>query len=190
MPIISSWDKLTSKAKEALQGANYLASKHGNRELLPLHVLATLLSDREGVVVPVLNKVGVDSQAVLAEARRQIDCLPALWAGGTLKAEPSWAASEILEQAFQEASDLSDERVSTEHLLLAIMGLENDSAQSLLARHGARRETVLPALMTVRNPQHAVAQTPEAHGETLDLYARDLTELARRGKLDPVIGRR
>ena len=189
MPTISSWDKLTSKAKEALQGANYLASKHGNRELMPLHVLASLLSDREGVVVPVLSKIGVDSQTLLAEARRQIDCLPALWAGGVLKAEPSWAASEVLEQAFQEATDLSDEQVSTEHLLLAIMGLENDSAQSLLARHGVIREAVLRVLMTVRNPRQAAEQTSETQSGALDLYGRDLTELARRGKLDPVIGR-
>ena len=82
MPIISSWDKLTSKAKEALQAANYLASKQGNRELMPLHVLASLLSDREGMVVPVLSKIGVDGQAILTDVRRQIDCLPAVWAGG------------------------------------------------------------------------------------------------------------
>jgi len=189
MPIISSWDKLTSKAKEALQAANYLASKHGNRELMPLHVLASLLSDREGVVVPVLSKIGVDSQALLAEARRQIDCLPALWAGGALKAEPSWAASEVLGQAFEEAADLNDEHVSTEHLLLAIMGLENDPAQALLARHGASREAVLSVLMTVRSPRQVAGQTSEAQGRALELYARDLTELARRGKLDPVIGR-
>ena len=189
MPIISSWDKLTSKAKEALQAANYLASKRGNRELMPLHVLASLLSDREGMVVPVLSKIGVDSQAVLAEARRQIDCLPALWAGGALKAEPSRAASEVLGQAFEEAVDLNDEHVSTEHLLLAIAGLENDPAQALLARHGAGREAVLSVLMTVRSPRQVAGQTPEAQGGALELYARDLTELARRGKLDPVIGR-
>ena len=189
MPITSSWDKLTSKAKEALQAANYLASKHGHRELMPLHVLATLLSDREGMVVPVLSKIGVDSHAVLAEVRRQIDRLPALWAGGALKAEPSWAASEVLEQAFEEAADLGDEHVSTEHLLLAIMGLENDPAQALLARHGAVREAVLPALMTVRSSRQVADQAPETVGGALELYARDLTDLARRGKLDPVIGR-
>jgi len=189
MPIISSWDKLTSKAKDAVQAANYLASKHGNRELVPLHLLASLLSDREGVVVPLLSKIGVDSQALLAEARRQINCLPALWTGGALKAEPSWAANEVLEHAFEEAADLGDEQVSTEHLLLAIMGLENDSAQSLLARHGAVRETVLTVLMTVRGARQVAGQTSETPGGALELYARDLTELARRGKLDPVIGR-
>jgi len=189
MPSIASWDKLTSKAKEALQHSNYLASERGNRELMPLHVLASLLSDREGMVVPVLSKIGVDSQAVLTEVRRQIDCLPALWAGGALKAEPSWAASEALERAFQEAADLGDEQVSTEHLLLAILGLENDSAQGLLVRHGARQEAVLMVLMKVRSPRRVGEQTSEAQGGSLALYARDLPELARRGKLDPVIGR-
>jgi ATP-dependent Clp protease ATP-binding subunit ClpB len=189
MPIIASWDKLTSKAKEAVQAANYLASKQGNPELMPLHVLASLLADREGMVVPVLSKLGIDSQTVLAEARHQIDRLPALWAGGALKAEPSWAASEVLEQAFQEAADLNDEHVSTEHLLLAIMGLESDPAQALLARHGAGRNAILMALTTVRSPQQVAGPTSETKYGALERYARDLTDLARRGKLDPVIGR-
>jgi ATP-dependent Clp protease ATP-binding subunit ClpB len=189
MPIIASWDKLTSKAKQAVQAANYLASKRGNPELIPLHLLASLLADREGMVVPVLSQIGVDNQAALAEARRQIDRLPALWAGGALKAEPSSAASAVLEQAFQEAADLDDEHVSTEHLLLAIMGLESDPAQSLLARHGASRNAILMALTTVRSPQQAAGPTLETKNGTLELYARDLTDLARRGKLDPVIGR-
>jgi ATP-dependent Clp protease ATP-binding subunit ClpB len=189
MPIIASWDKLTSKAKQAVQSANYLASKRGNPELMPLHLLASLLADREGTVVPVLSKIGVDNQAALAEARRQIDRLPALWAGGALKAEPSSAASAVLEQAFQEAADLGDEHVSTEHLLLAIMGLESDPAQSLLARHGASRNAILMALTTVRSPQQAAGPTSETKYGVLELYARDLTDLARRGKLDPVIGR-
>ena len=189
MPIIASWDKLTSKAKQAVQSANYLASKRGNPELMPLHLLASLLADREGTVVPVLSKIGVDNQAALAEARRQIDRLPALWAGGALKAEPSSAASAVLERAFQEAADLGDEHVSTEHLLLAIMGLESDPAQALLARHGASRNAILMALTTVRSPQQAAGPTSETKYGVLELYARDLTDLARRGKLDPVIGR-
>ena len=189
MPMITSWEKLTSKAKEALQAANYLASQHGNPDLLPLHVLAGLLADREGMVAPVLNKLGIDRQAVLAEARRQIDSLPALWAGGALKAEPSRAASEVLEQAFQEAADLGDEHVSTEHLLLALLALHHDPAQALLARHGASRGAFLAALMTVRRPPTDIGQASGTEYGPLELYARDLTDLARRGKLDPVIGR-
>ena len=189
MPITASWDKLTSKAKEALQSANYLASKRGHRELTPLHLLASLLSDREGIVVPLLSKIGIDIQATIAEAHGQIDCLPAVWAGGALKAEPSWAASEVLGQAFQEAADLNDEHVSTEHLLLAIMGLESDPAQALLARQGAIRPAFLTALISARGSRQSSGPSSETRGGALELYARDLTELARRGKLDPVIGR-
>jgi ATP-dependent Clp protease ATP-binding subunit ClpB len=189
MPITASWDKLTSKAKEALQSANYLASKRGHRELTPLHMLASLLSDREGIVVPLLSKIGLDVQSAIAETHGLIDCLPAVWAGGALKAEPSWAASEVLGQAFQEATDLDDEQVSTEHLLLAIMGLDSDPAQALLARHGATRPAFLTALLTSRGPRHAAGEPSATSGGALELYARDLTELARRGKLDPVIGR-
>jgi len=189
MPTIASWDKLTSKAKEAVQAANYLASKRGNSELLPLHILASLLADREGTVISVLSKLGADRQAMLAEARHEIDRLPALWAGGALKAEPSSAASAVLKQAFEEANDLDDEHVSTEHLLLAITNLESDLAQALLVRHGAHHDAILMALTTVRSPQQAGEPASETNSGTLELYARDLTDLARRGKLDPVIGR-
>jgi ATP-dependent Clp protease ATP-binding subunit ClpB len=190
MPMITaSWEKLTSKAKEAVQTASRLASRHGNAEVTPLHLLASLLADREGMVAPVLSKIGVETQAILAEARHEIDCLPALWAGGALKAEPSWAASKALEQAFEEAADLADERVSTEHLLLAIVTLENDPARALLMRHGADHHAILRALVSVRSPQQVTEPTSETHYEALERYARDLTEWARRGKLDPVIGR-
>ena len=189
MPITGSWDQLTSKAKEAVQAASYLASKRGNPELTPLHLLASLLADREGTVVPVLSKIGVDIQAALAEARHQIDRLPALWAGGALKAQPSSAASAALKQAFQEAADLDDEHVSTEHLLLAIMGLESDTAQALLARHGVHHDAIVIALTAVRSPQQVAGLTSETKEGVLALYARDLTDLARRGRLDPVIGR-
>ncbi|HUI82861.1 MAG TPA: AAA family ATPase [Candidatus Binatia bacterium] len=184
-----SWDKLTSKAKEAVQSANYLASRRGNPELTPLHLLASLLADREGMVVPVLSQTGVDSQAALAEVRRQIDRLPALWAGGALKAEPSAAATAVLEQAFQQAADLDDEHISTEHLLLAIMGLDSDPAQALLARHGSDRNAIVKALAAVRSHQPVIAPAARTDNGVLALYARDLTELARRGRLDPVIGR-
>jgi ATP-dependent Clp protease ATP-binding subunit ClpB len=189
MSITASWDKLTVTAKEAVQNAGYLASRRGNPELMPLHLLAALLADRDGMILPVLSKMGVDSRLALAEARQQIDCLPALWAGGVLKAEPSAAASAVLEQAFAEAEELNDEHVSTEHLLLAIMGLDSDPAQALLMRHGGDRRSLLRALLSVRNPQHVAAAVPENNDGTLALYARDLTEQARRGKLDPVIGR-
>ena len=187
--ITASWEKLTSKAKEAVQGASRLASRHGNAEVMPLHLLVSLLADREGVVVPVLSKIGVDHQALLAETRLEIECLPALWAGGALKPEPSWAASKVLEQAFEEAANLADEHVSSEHLLLAIVVLENDPARALLMRNGVDHHAILRALVSVRDSKQLSPAISETHYEAIERYARDLTEWARRGKLDPVIGR-
>src|SRR5580700_1251773 len=163
MPI--RWDKFTVKAQEAVQRANELASEHGNPELMPIHVLAALVEDREGIVVPVLEKIGIGPQAVLAEVY------------------------QLLEKSFKEADSFKDEYVSTEHLLLAITGLKRDPAQELLARHGATHEAILKALTAVRGSQRITDQNPEAKYQALERYARDLTEQARRGKLDPVIGR-
>ncbi|HEV8525137.1 MAG TPA: Clp protease N-terminal domain-containing protein, partial [Terriglobales bacterium] len=186
MPI--RWDKLTIKAQEAVQAANDLASQHGNPELLPLHLLAALLEDREGIVPPVLGKVGVDAEHLLADTRRHIERLPKV-SGGAMQAHLSPAAARVLEQAFKEADNFKDEYVSTEHLLLAIAQLDADPAQALLVRQGATHDAILKALTSVRGTQKVTDQNPEARYQALERYARDLTDLARRGKLDPVIGR-
>jgi ATP-dependent Clp protease ATP-binding subunit ClpB len=182
------WDKLTVKAQEALQQATSLASEHGNAEVVPLHLLAAMLEDREGIVAPVLEKIGAGPQAVLADADRAIRTLPKV-AGGNYQANLSASGSRVLEAAFNEADRFKDEYVSTEHLLLAISQLSNDPAQLALARHGATHDAILKALQAVRGSQRITDQNPEAKYQALERYARDLTELARRGKLDPVIGR-
>src|SRR5437588_3331675 len=182
------WEKFTVKAQEAIQAANDLASEHGNPELMPLHILAALAEDAEGVVVPVLTKVGANPQAVASEARVQIARLPKT-SGGAAQAQMSPATQKLLEQAFKEAANFKDEYVSTEHLLLAITHLKNDPAQQLLARSGAAYDAILKALTAVRGSQRVTDQNPEAKYQALERYARNLTELAQRGKLDPVIGR-
>jgi ATP-dependent Clp protease ATP-binding subunit ClpB len=187
MPI--RWDKFTVKAQEAVQRANDLASEHGNPELAPLHVLAALIEDKEGIVPPVLEKVGIGPQAVLSELYREIERLLKVSGGGAAQAAISAAANQLLEQAFKEAANFKDEYVSTEHLLLAITHLKQDAAQQILARHGATHEAILKALTGVRGSQQVTDQNPEAKYQALERYARDLTEAARRGKLDPVIGR-
>jgi len=187
MPI--RWDKFTVKAQEAVQRGNDLASEHGNPELLPLHLLAALLEDKEGIVPPVLEKIGIGPQAVLNDIYREIETLPKVSGGGAAQATLSNAANRLLEQAFKEASNFKDEYVSTEHLLLAITHLKQDAAQQILARHGATYDAILKALTTVRGSQKVTDQNPEAKYQALERYARDLTEQARRGKLDPVIGR-
>jgi ATP-dependent Clp protease ATP-binding subunit ClpB len=183
------WDKFTVKAQEAVQRGNDLASEHGNSELLPLHLLAALLEDKEGIVPPVLEKIGIGPQGVLSETYREIEKLAKVSGGGATQAALSSAANQLLERAFKEAANFKDEYVSTEHLLLAITHLKRDLAQEILARQGATYDAILKALTSVRGSQKVTDQNPEAKYQALDRYARDLTEQARRGKLDPVIGR-
>jgi len=183
------WDKFTVKAQEAVQRANDIASEHGNPELLPMHLLAALIEDQEGIVVPVLEKIGVGAQAVLSEIYREIGRLPKVSGEGATQAAMSPALNQLIERAFQEAANFKDEYVSTEHLLLASARSKKDAAQEILARQGATHDAILKALTSVRGSQKVTDQNPEAKYQALERYARDLTEQARRGKLDPVIGR-
>jgi ATP-dependent Clp protease ATP-binding subunit ClpB len=183
------WDKFTVKAQEAVQRANELASEHGNPELAPLHLLAALVEDREGIVAPVLEKIGIGPQAVLSDLYKEIEKLPKVSGGGAQQPSMSSAVNELLEKSFKEAAGFKDEYVSTEHMLLALTDLKRDPAQQLLARYGATHDAILKALTAVRGSQRITDQNPEAKYQALERYARDLTEQARRGKLDPVIGR-
>ncbi len=183
------WDKLTVKAQEAMQRANDLASEHGNPELQPVHILAALVEDHEGIVAPLLERVGLHANAVQADALREIEKLPKVSGGGAAQAHLSDAASKMLENAFKEASNFKDEYVSTEHLLLGMTKMKRDPAEQILARGGATYDNVLRALTAVRGNQKVTDQNPEAKYQALERYAKDLTELARQGKLDPVIGR-
>jgi ATP-dependent Clp protease ATP-binding subunit ClpB len=182
------WDKFTVKAQEAVQRANELASEHGNPELLPVHLLAALAEDREGIVPPVLEKIGIGPQAVLSDIYKEIEKLPKV-SGASAQAAMSSAVNQLLERSFKEADTFKDEYVSTEHLLLAATDLKRDPVQALLARHGATHDAILKALTAVRGSQRITDQNPEVKYQALERYAKDLTELARRGKLDPVIGR-
>jgi ATP-dependent Clp protease ATP-binding subunit ClpB len=181
------WDKFTVKAQEAVQRASSLASEHGNPELMPVHILAALLEDKEGIVPPVLEKIGIGPQAVLNDAYDVIQSLPKV-SGSAAQATISNSANQLLELAFKEASNFKDEYVSTEHLLLAATELKRDPAREILARHGATHDAILKALTSVRGSQKVTDQNPEDKYQSLARYTRDLTEQARRGKLDPVIG--
>jgi ATP-dependent Clp protease ATP-binding subunit ClpB len=183
------WDKLTLKAQEAMQAANDAASHRGNSELVPLHLLAGLLADREGIVAPVLAKIGLNVDSLRADAEQALETLPKVSGSGAMQAALSPALSKVMEQAFREADHFKDDYVSTEHLLLALAQAKKDPAQLLLHKHGATHEAVLKALTSVRGNQRVTDPNPEAKFQALERYARDLTELARRGKLDPVIGR-
>jgi ATP-dependent Clp protease ATP-binding subunit ClpB len=182
------WDKFTVKAQAAVQRASELASEHGNPELLPVHLLAGLIEDKEGIVTPVLEKIGIGPQGVLSDIYAQIEKLPKI-SGAAAQPAMSSQLNQLLDKAFKEADNFKDEYVSTEHLLLAATALKRDPAQELLARHGATHDAILKALQVVRGSQKVTDQNPEGKYQALERYAKDLTELARRGKLDPVIGR-
>ncbi|MFZ0688153.1 MAG: ATP-dependent chaperone ClpB [Terriglobales bacterium] len=184
------WDKFTVKAQEAVQRANELASEHGNSELAPLHLLAALVEDKEGIVAPVLEKIGIGPQAVLNDVYKEIEKLPKVsGSGGAQQPSMSSQVNQLLEKSFKEADGFKDEYVSTEHMLLALTDLKRDPARELLVRHGATHDAILKALTAVRGSQRITDQNPEGKYQALERYARDLNEQARRGKLDPVIGR-
>src|SRR5947199_718182 len=182
------WDKLTLKSQEAVQKASELASENGNPELLPIHLIAALLEDQEGIVVPVLRRIGVGPEKLLSEANAEIRKLPKV-SGASAQPNMSAALQKVMDSAFKEADTFKDEYVSAEHLLLALSKLAGDPAQKLLQAAGATHDAILQALTQVRGSQKVTDQNPEAKYQALERYARDLTELARKGKLDPVIGR-
>jgi ATP-dependent Clp protease ATP-binding subunit ClpB len=182
------WDKFTLKSQEAIQKASSLANENGQPEVVPMHLLTALLEDKEGIIGPLLQKVGIPIEQLLASAHKAIDALPKV-TGAASEPGLSAAMQQVLQDASKEAQDFKDEYVSTEHLLLALGQAKKDPAQMLLASLGATREAILQGLTSVRGNQRVTDQSPEGKYQALDRYAKDLTELARRGKLDPVIGR-
>src|SRR5579864_1197985 len=181
------FEKMTVKAQEAVQSAQEVAARHENQEIVPLHLLEALIAQTDGVVPPLLARLGVRSETLSQEIAREVARLPKVQ--GFAQQHMGRALNEVLEKAFDEAGKFKDEYVSTEHLFLAIAGQDRDPAGILLKRHGASYEAILQALTGVRGTQRVTSQNPEATYEALEKYARDLTDLARRSKLDPVIGR-
>jgi ATP-dependent Clp protease ATP-binding subunit ClpB len=181
------FDKMTVKAQEALQEANDVAARHENQQIEPVHLLEALVSQTDGVVPPLLARLGIRPEALTQEIERELARLPKVQ--GFAQQHMGKPLNNVLERAFDEAERFKDEYVSTEHLFLALAGEERDPAGQLLKRQGATHEAILQALTSVRGNQRVTSQNPEATYASLEKYARDLTDLARRGKLDPVIGR-
>ncbi|MHB8502874.1 MAG: ATP-dependent chaperone ClpB [Candidatus Acidiferrales bacterium] len=181
------FDKMTVKAQEALQQANDVAARHENQQIEPVHLLAALVSQTDGVVPPLLARLGIRTEVLTQQIEREIARLPKVQ--GFAQQHMGKPLNNVLERAFDETGRFKDEYVSTEHLFLALAGEERDPAGQLLKRLGATHEAILQALTGVRGSQRVTSQNPEATYASLEKYARDLTELARRGKLDPVIGR-
>jgi ATP-dependent Clp protease ATP-binding subunit ClpB len=181
------YDKLTVKAQEALQAADSLAHKRHHAHIDVEHLLAALLEQRDGVIVPLLERLGADPGELAGAVDRALQGLPKVH-GESATVAMSPRLAKVLNRAEQEATGLKDEYTSTEHLLLAMLGGDGE-ARDILKQRGVTREAILEALRSIRGTQRVTDQNPEAKYQSLERYCRDLTELARRGKLDPVIGR-
>ena len=181
------FDKFTIKSQELIQAAQGLAGRLHNQQIEPEHLLAAMLDEKEGVGRAILRKLGVSPEAVAQEAAVILDRLSKVTGGTDVYFAPR--TRTILEKAFAEADKMKDEYVSIEHILLALVDEKGDEAHKLLERYGVTREALLKVLMEIRGSQRITDPNPEEKYQALEKFSRDLTELARLGKLDPVIGR-
>src|SRR5688500_37240 len=179
-------DRLTVKASEAVNEAVDLARRSGNPLVYDLHLLLALLTQDEGIVVPVLQKVGASVASLRESAEREMARYPK-----QSNAQPTLSRelNQVFDRAEKEAKDLGDEFVSAEHMLLALSDVKGTESKTLLTAAGATHADLLEALQSVRGSHRVTDQTPENQYQALQRYTRDLTEAARKGKLDPVIGR-
>ena len=181
-------NKYTEKAQEAILAAQQLADREGNPEIVPEHLLLTLVEQREGIVPEIIRKMNADPTAVATAIRAELNKLPR--AEGGSQPGLSVRVRKVTDAAESEAQRLKDEYVSTEHLFVAIASEGSRSpAARLLEQFRINKDAILQAMTSVRGSQRVTSQNPESTYQSLERYGRDLTDLARKGKLDPVIGR-
>ena len=182
-------DRFTIKSQELIQAAQSLASKLGNQQIEPEHLAAAMVSDREGIAAVMLRKLGVSPEALGADIMKLVERLPRVSGAGSGEAFISPRTKSVLEAAFAQASQMKDEYVSIEHLLLALIDEKGGDAGRVFARAGVTRDALYKVMQEVRGTQRITDPNPEEKYQALKKFSRDLTELARLGKLDPVIGR-
>ncbi len=182
-------DKFTVKSQEAINAAHQLAEQFGNQEMQAEHLIKVILEQPEGVVVPVLQKMGIAPSLVLSETNQLIDKLPKVSGSGAGQSYLSQNFRKVMDDAFKAATGMQDEYVSQEHLFMAILASHELAAAQMLHRLGITADGFLQSLTTIRGNQRVTDQYPEDKYQALEKYALNLTDAARQGKLDPVIGR-
>ncbi|MDY6789985.1 MAG: ATP-dependent chaperone ClpB [Thermodesulfobacteriota bacterium] len=181
------FDKFTIKSQELIQNGQALAATHKNPQIEPEHLLGAMLNEPEGIAGAMLKKLGVSPEAVVQETMTAIDHLPTVSQTGDVYL--SQRTKAVLDAAFTEAAKMKDQYVSIEHILLAILDEKHGEAVKILGRLGITRESILKVLIDIRGSQRITDPNPEEKYQALDKFSRNLTDLARLGKLDPVIGR-
>ncbi len=181
------WDRLTVKSQEAFQIAQSKAQELAHQELKPEHLLLAFLDQEENVVIAMLAKIGVSPSKIRGEVETALDKVPKVKGAG--EAYLSSSLRQVISRAEKEAEKLKDEYISTEHLFLALLKETSSEASRILKDNGVEEEAVLKALMNIRGTQRVTDPEPEGKYQVLERYARDITAIARQGKLDPVIGR-
>ena len=189
-----NFNKFTLKSQEAVQNAQEIASSYSNQAIEPEHLLAALIQDGEGIIPPLLQKIGGNLNYLKIKINEAIEKLPKVQGSGLSGQQVSNALGQVFEAAQKEADQLKDEYISAEHLLLALLddgsgSRKSSGASKLLADQGITKDATYKALREVRGSQRVTDQNPEDKYQSLEKFGRDLNELARKGKLDPVIGR-
>ena len=183
------FDKFTIKSQELIQSAQSLASQLGHQQIEPEHLLAAMLDDKEGTAGATLRKLGVAPSDIGQEVSQMLEKLPKISGGGLGDVYLSGRSKAVLEASFNEATRMKDDYVSIEHILLAIIEEKNGAATAIFQRAGINKDAVLKALLEIRGNQRITDPNPEEKYQALEKFSRDLTLMARQGKLDPVIGR-
>ncbi len=182
-------EKFTLKAQEALQEAKSIAERKHHQQIEVEHLLSALLEQKEGIVLPILQKLGANSDLIVSQLENELNRVPQVTGRGVGQVYLSSRLNEIFNVAWKEAERLADEYLSTEHLLIAIADEKQGAAFQILQRGGVTKDAIYRVLQEIRGPHRVTDQNPEEKYQALKRYSRDLTEEARKGKLDPVIGR-
>ncbi len=183
------FDKLTIKSQEVIQGAQALAGQLGHQQIEPEHLLKVMLDQSEGITRSILQKLGASPEGVLREVTDALEKKPKVSGAGTGEVFISPTTKKVLDGAFAEAAKMKDEYVSIEHILVAMTDEKQLDVARILASVGVTRDTILKVLLDIRGTQRITDPNPEEKYQALQRFGRDLTDLARLGKLDPVIGR-
>ncbi len=183
------FEKFTIKAQEAIQEAQTIAEKYEHQQVEPEHILTALTLQKDGIVIPMLKKLGVDPAAVLKQLEESLTKIPKVYGGGVEQLYISPRSKKMLDQSFKEAERLKDEYVSTEHIFIALADGKSGEASRILSSLGVTKDSLYTVLVSIRGSQRVTDPNPEEKYQALTRYGRDLTDLARKNKLDPVIGR-